>query len=85
MKIRTKINLIFIVGVFIVVSATTVVVNYFGGNQLKQLNDNFISRLNDSKADQVRTFLKGEQEVLLSLSSSTVFRDFLKVPESSTQ
>ena len=85
MKIRTKINFILIAGFIAIVLVSSVDIYIFGGAQLKQLSGNLISKLNEAKANQIRTFLKGEQEVVLSLSSSSVFRTFLKTPEDSSQ
>ena len=85
MKIRTKINLVFISGFLLVILISALAINYFSSRQLSQLSGNLILKLNDAKANQLRTFLRGEQEVVLSLSSSTVFRDFLVVPENSDQ
>jgi PAS domain S-box-containing protein len=83
MKIRTKVNLVMLVGFLSMALTMAVSVNYLGGRQLSQQGENFIGKLNDAKAHEIRTFLKSEQEVILSLSASSVFRDFLKTPESS--
>lgn len=85
MKIRTKINLILIIGFAIIILALGGIIGFVSSRQLRALNENFISKINNAKAEQIKMFLKGEQEVVLSLSASTVFRDFLKIPENSAQ
>lgn len=85
MKIRTKFNLILIIGFSVIILALGGVIGVVSSYQLKNLSEKSISKITEAKAEQIKMFLKGEQEVVLSLSASTVFRDFLNLQENSSQ
>lgn len=85
MKIRTKINLVLIIGFLIIILALGGVIGFVSSSQLRKLGEESISEINNAKAHEIITFLNGEKEVILSLSASTVFRDFLKLSEGSSQ
>jgi PAS domain S-box-containing protein len=85
MKIRNKVNLIFICGVILIILITGVVINIFSSNQLKKISQNFISGTNDSQAHEVSTFLKSQKEMSEILAAASVYRDFLKEPKNSSQ
>jgi PAS domain S-box-containing protein len=78
MKIKVKINLILITGTLIIILSLGGIIGFMSSTQLKTINQQYITKINNTKAHEIEMFLKGEQEVLLSLSASTVFRDLLK-------
>ncbi len=83
MKIRTKINLTFIVGAVICFSVLGFLVEY---NSLKDTKRTIYSYLYSSgraRAEHIITFLKEKRITSDILAATSVYRDFLKEPETS--
>jgi len=78
MKIRNKINLVFLFIFLSVEVAAGSVLFYRTQNALKNQAVVQIQNISSSKAQNVRTFLESEKEVVGILAASTVFRNFLE-------
>lgn len=85
MKIKDKINLIFINGIVLIVLTIGILVSIFTSNELRSINKNFISSINDSQAHEISTFLKSQKTLSEVLAAASVYRDFLKEPKNSNQ
>ena len=82
MKIRTRINLIYLLVFFTILLAVGFVIGYNSSQALRQEAYNQIVNINNARAEHLRTYLNSEKEVVSIMGASTVFRDFLKLEKS---
>jgi len=85
MKIRSKINVHFLAGFVFVYCLTGLIVGIYTTNLIKQnIYSHFLlnSRI---RAEHIRTYIQEQEKISIILAAASVYRDFLKEPENSSQ
>jgi len=80
MKIRNKINIIFLVSFIVIISITLTFIGiYIVGFIKNEVYSDLVVR-NNNKAEHIRTFIRDQETESLILAAASVYRDFLKEP-----
>lgn len=84
-KISTKIILSFIIIFVLVLSLVGLVIDKYTVDLVKKNIYSYFQSSNRARAEHIRTFVQDQKKTSVILAAASVYRDFLKEPETSSQ
>ncbi len=85
MKIKTKINLSFLMAFVVINSFLAAFIGVYTTNLVKDKIHAYLQSSSRARAEHIRTFLQDQEKTAVILAEASVFRDFLKESATSAQ
>ncbi|MEI7718875.1 MAG: ATP-binding protein [archaeon] len=85
MRIKNKINISFTATFILVVSLVALIIGIYVTGTIKKNIFAYINSSNIAKAEHTRMFIQDQERMAVVLAAASVYRDFLKEPDKSSQ